>query len=394
MALAAMNTLRNSRAALDKVLLLRQPNLRLSGSRLEEIKAYRCTSEYPCSKSHGFTSRRFFASVAPRELPRPSRSLRSPRWINTRQNGRTSRLDKSHTDGGAVAGGSGHASSSQSGDLDSDIRLGESEDSSGSSSSSSSSSSTGNDGGGDDNSPPSSPPPRDPLPITSAISKQSVPEHYPQVLALPIARRPLFPGFYKAVVIRNPAVVAAIKEMMKRGQPYLGAFLLKDEQADSDVISDINSVHHVGVFAQITSVFSATGGPAKDGEETKEEGLTAVLYPHRRIKLTGLVGKGNGLSAVKVQGMDETSKEPITPPLSQAPSSPEPQQMGNETSQQRSTPPHPRENKHSRACLFLIIFCVQPLYIRRSSTTILSRLLASRIWLRSLTIRTSSMCGR
>jgi ATP-dependent Lon protease len=113
-----------------------------------------------------------------------------------------------------------------------------------------------------------------------------VPDVYPQVLALPIARRPLFPGFYKAVVIRNPAVVAAIKEMMKRGQPYLGAFLLK-EDTDSDIITDVNAVHSTGVFAQITSVFTASG---KDDD--KEEGLTAVLYPHRRIKITELVKAG------------------------------------------------------------------------------------------------------
>jgi Lon-like ATP-dependent protease len=109
------------------------------------------------------------------------------------------------------------------------------------------------------------------------------------MLALPIARRPLFPGYYKAVVVRNPAVVAAIKEMMKRGQPYIGAFLLKDENADADVITDMDAVHPVGVFAQITSVFAANTGAA--GEE-KEEGLTAVLYPHRRIKITDLVKHG------------------------------------------------------------------------------------------------------
>lgn len=72
-------------------------------------------------------------------------------------------------------------------------------------------------------------------PPSTSLSARSVPEVYPQMLALPITRRPLFPGFYKAVVIKNPAVVAAIKEMMKRGQPYIGAFLLKDENADSDM---------------------------------------------------------------------------------------------------------------------------------------------------------------
>jgi ATP-dependent Lon protease len=354
MASAAMNTIRQSRSALDKGLLLRPPNLRLSGSRLEELQASRCLPEHLRTNSHDITSRRSFTSVVPREFPRPSRSLRSPRWINTRQTGRTTRTDKSDAENGTLSGGSTHSSNFQSHDLDSDVRLNENDDNRGSSSSSASSSSTSSSGGSDDNnsSSSSSPPPRESLPVTSAISKQSVPEHYPQVLALPIARRPLFPGFYKAVVIRNAAVVAAIKEMMKRGQPYLGAFLLKDEQADSDVISDINSVHHVGVFAQITSVFSATGGAAKDGEETKEEGLTAVLYPHRRIKLTGFVNKGDGSSAVGLQDIDETSEGPITPPPSPVPlsSNPDLSHSENDTSQQRSNPPHPRECISSSVC--------------------------------------------
>jgi ATP-dependent Lon protease len=100
------------------------------------------------------------------------------------------------------------------------------------------------------------------------------------------------------VVIKNPAVVAAIKEMMKRGQPYLGAFLLKEkpssssasasvsstdsehteddinvirarlakEEEDKDVIDSLDEVHDVGVFCQVTSVFAAaTPSSAKDG---------------------------------------------------------------------------------------------------------------------------------
>ncbi|OCH84042.1 ATP-dependent protease La [Obba rivulosa] len=164
-----------------------------------------------------------------------------------------------------------------------------------------SSSSSGDNPDGTD--PPPSPPPDPPSQPQTSISKQLVPEVYPQVLALPIARRPLFPGFYKAVVVRNPAVVAAIKEMMRRGQPYLGAFLLKDEHTDSDVISDIDSVHPVGVFAQITSVFTAQ---SKDGEQ--EEGLTAVLYPHRRIRITGLV-KGGAAKVESAETLERSDTE-------------------------------------------------------------------------------------
>ena len=118
------------------------------------------------------------------------------------------------------------------------------------------------------------------------------------MLALPITRRPLFPGFYKAVVIKNPAVCAAIKESLKRGQPYIGAFLLKDEEEDADIITDLSKVHKVGVFAQVTSVFPVQGGgqsgggkKGKPGEDKadEEEGITAVLYPHRRIRIDELI---------------------------------------------------------------------------------------------------------
>ncbi|KAJ3825812.1 ATP-dependent protease La [Lentinula raphanica] len=143
-----------------------------------------------------------------------------------------------------------------------------------------------------------------------SLTKPTVPQNYPTVLALPIARRPLFPGFYKAVVIKNPAVVRAVKDMMARGQPYLGAFLLKEEEGkdgesetlDKDIISNLDEVHEVGVFAQITSVFSANPNPTAPSEGSKdsdkasgeesEEHLTAVLYPHRRIMITELIKNG------------------------------------------------------------------------------------------------------
>ena len=136
----------------------------------------------------------------------------------------------------------------------------------------------------------SSPPPK----TGKEIAKPSIPETYPQVLALPITRRPLFPGFYKAVTITSPAVIKAIRELLAHGQPYIGAFLLKDSESDSDVITSIDQVHPVGVFAQITSVFGSTEPQAtKDDKEPagepKPETLTAVLYPHRRIRIDELI---------------------------------------------------------------------------------------------------------
>lgn len=117
------------------------------------------------------------------------------------------------------------------------------------------------------------------------LQKPVVPEVYPQVLALPIAKRPLFPGFYKAITVKDPHVASAITEMIKRGQPYVGTFLFKDESKDDDVVRNVDDVYDVGVFAQITSAFPIHG---QDG------GITAILYPHRRIRLSSLVPPTDG----------------------------------------------------------------------------------------------------
>ena len=132
-----------------------------------------------------------------------------------------------------------------------------------------------------------------------AIQKPSVPDVYPQVMAIPIAKRPLFPGFYKAITIRDPNVSSAIQEMMRRGQPYVGAFLFKDESSDKDVIESMDDVHDVGVFAQVTSAFPVTG---------EEKSLTAVLYPHRRIRMSKLIPP---------KAQTDTEKTSVVPPLAE-----------------------------------------------------------------------------
>lgn len=117
-----------------------------------------------------------------------------------------------------------------------------------------------------------------------ALQKPAVPDVYPQVMAIPIAKRPLFPGFYKAITIRDPNVALAIQDMMKRGQPYVGAFLFKDDNADGDVIEKLDDVYDTGVFAQITAAYPLRG---------EASGVTAVLYPHRRIKISSLLPPGD-----------------------------------------------------------------------------------------------------
>lgn len=144
-----------------------------------------------------------------------------------------------------------------------------------------------------------------------ALTKPQVPEIYPQVLAIPIAKRPLFPGFYKAITIRDPDVANAIMEMIKRGQPYVGTFLFKDENADDDIIRSPDEVHDVGVFAQITSAF-----PIKPGGEGN--GITAIVYPHRRIRLSSLIPPGAADASKPAETTEPAPPEPIPKPIEEA----------------------------------------------------------------------------
>ncbi|KAI0098204.1 lon protease [Nemania sp. FL0031] len=172
---------------------------------------------------------------------------------------------------------------------------GESQDSKAGSAAGGASSGSGNDAPSDGGRKPGS------RASNRALQKPEIPEVYPQVMAIPIAKRPLFPGFYKAITIKDPNVSAAIQEMIKRGQPYVGAFLFKDENADEDVIRDPADVYDTGVFAQITSAFPVHG---------EQNSLTAILYPHRRIKLSTLIPP-----TVPEQKKAETDPEVIPDPI-------------------------------------------------------------------------------
>ncbi|KAH7865744.1 hypothetical protein Vadar_010664 [Vaccinium darrowii] len=117
------------------------------------------------------------------------------------------------------------------------------------------------------------------------------PEDYLTVLALPLPHRPLFPGFYMPIYVKDPKLLAALVESRKRQAPYAGAFLLKDEPgtdpsaaSGSDADKNIyelkgkelfNRLNEVGTLAQITSI----------------QGDQVVLIGHRRLRITELVSE-------------------------------------------------------------------------------------------------------
>ncbi|CAI9768913.1 unnamed protein product [Fraxinus pennsylvanica] len=111
------------------------------------------------------------------------------------------------------------------------------------------------------------------------------PEDYLTVIALPLPHRPLFPGFYMPIYVKDPKLLEALVESRKRQAPYAGAFLLKDEAVtegkDEKNIYDLkgkelfNRLHEVGTLAQITSI----------------QGDQVVLIGHRRLRISEMVSE-------------------------------------------------------------------------------------------------------
>ncbi|KAL8553857.1 hypothetical protein ACS0TY_002216 [Phlomoides rotata] len=112
------------------------------------------------------------------------------------------------------------------------------------------------------------------------------PEDCLTVIALPLPHRPLFPGFYMPVYVKDPKLLAALVENRKRQAPYTGAFLVKDEEATDGSDADknihdlkgkelLNRLHDVGTLAQITSI----------------QGDQVVLIGHRRLRITEMVSE-------------------------------------------------------------------------------------------------------
>lgn len=135
----------------------------------------------------------------------------------------------------------------------------------------------------------------------------SSPEHrYREVLAVPIARRPLFPGGLLPVMVTDNQLIKELVEIRRQGsQAYVGAFLRKSTgkeegetstlarevlesgedgnlsgdgagQAEEPLTAD--ALHAVGTFAQVHTIVP------------HEKGAQLLLLGHRRLRATGAAG--------------------------------------------------------------------------------------------------------
>ena len=135
------------------------------------------------------------------------------------------------------------------------------------------------------------------------------PASHPQVLVVPLNRRPLMPGVIMPVRITDERLIAEVEEMKDRGQAYVGTFLRKSEEAAAEDGGESGAnwdpsddMHDMGTFAQVQNIIRIPDvGDAlkegKEGEEGKERdpdedtggGATLLLLGHRRLRKTHTV---------------------------------------------------------------------------------------------------------
>ncbi|XP_020887889.1 lon protease homolog 4, chloroplastic/mitochondrial isoform X1 [Arabidopsis lyrata subsp. lyrata] len=109
------------------------------------------------------------------------------------------------------------------------------------------------------------------------------------VIALPLPHKPLIPGFYMPIYVKDPKVLAALQESRRQQALYAGAFLFKDDAStDSSSSSEtenileklkgkelLNRIHEVGTLAKISSI----------------QGEQVILIGRRRLRITEMVSE-------------------------------------------------------------------------------------------------------
>ena len=152
------------------------------------------------------------------------------------------------------------------------------------------------------------------------------PSSHPQVLVVPLNRRPLMPGVIMPVRVTDERLIAEVEEMKQRGQAYVGTFLRRrgdssaaamsassdSDDGNADDSANVNwdpsdDMHDMGTFAQVQSVIRIPdiGETDEDGDKTMPDsgggkkkvaddedtggGATLLLLGHRRLRKTHTV---------------------------------------------------------------------------------------------------------
>jgi ATP-dependent Lon protease len=125
----------------------------------------------------------------------------------------------------------------------------------------------------------------------------------PHLLAVPIQRRPLFPGFMAPLVITDEALVEAMSALKKTPAPFVGVFLVNDPNVDLAVdkfsLTKLDQIHRVGTLAHIQQLESGPGG------------AIAMLMAHRRVLIKDSVNIKTPPLIVRVNHLSQQPLEAV-----------------------------------------------------------------------------------
>uniref|UniRef100_A0A1I8F064 Lon protease homolog n=1 Tax=Wuchereria bancrofti TaxID=6293 RepID=A0A1I8F064_WUCBA len=104
------------------------------------------------------------------------------------------------------------------------------------------------------------------------MSTITIPEVWPIVPVIAISRKPLFPGFITRVA-KDEILKELLRRKVRMRQPYVGVFMKKDPENESETVESLSELHAVGSFAQINVM-------GDNGDK-----IELVLVAERRIRI-------------------------------------------------------------------------------------------------------------
>lgn len=121
-----------------------------------------------------------------------------------------------------------------------------------------------------------------------AIVKPVIPNFFNELITISVPRRPVFPGFYKTISVKDPMISEKILENFKGGKPMLGVFLANDESIDT--ANSIEHIHKIGSVSQIVNIIPSS-----------INGITAIIYPHKRIRIQNTISTNESDTTLRIK---------------------------------------------------------------------------------------------
>uniref|UniRef100_A0A8I3W9Q6 Lon protease homolog, mitochondrial n=1 Tax=Callithrix jacchus TaxID=9483 RepID=A0A8I3W9Q6_CALJA len=111
-------------------------------------------------------------------------------------------------------------------------------------------------------------------PVITALTPMTIPDVFPHLPLIAITRNPVFPRFIKIIEVKNKKLVELLRRKVRLAQPYVGVFLKRDDNSESDVVENLDEIYHTGTFAQIHEM------------QDLGDKLRMIVMGHRRVHIS------------------------------------------------------------------------------------------------------------